>query len=126
MQKILFKLFDYAAALVMGAGTLFVVTLVVGGGWNMFLAMLVGMVLGTVLLVVFAVATAGLTTLFEVIPVGMVVTMIVGMGAGMAVAMTGAGFWSLFWPVVLYSMAAQLMMDVYNAGLKGEVQVADE
>ncbi len=125
MMKILFKLSDYAASILMGAGTLLLVSAIVGSGWNWntLLAMLAGMVLGTVVLFIVMLAFSSFATLFEIIPVGMVITMLTGMVAGMLFAATELGFMSMLPPVVAFSILAQFRIDLYNIKLKGEVEL---
>ncbi len=46
-MKIIFKILDYLISVFMGSGTVVIVYLVVGEGWNMFIAMIAGMVMST-------------------------------------------------------------------------------
>ena len=120
-MKILFKLLDYAISLLMGAATVSLVHYVITDSWNMFLAMIVGMMLGTVVLLVSVLVFTPVATAFELFPVGMIITMFTGMGAGMAITMSEIDFRSMFITAVLFSLLAQLAMDLYNRKLKGDV-----
>lgn len=122
-MKIIFRILDYAISVLMGTGALFLVSLVVGEGWNMFLAMFVGMLLGLVVLVFSVLLFSPITTPFELFPVGMVITMVAGMGAGMAQAKGDTNCTVMLVAVVLFSLTAQVVMDLYNVRLKGEVPI---
>ena len=120
-MTLLFKAVDYCAALLMGSATLLMVLLVVGEGWNMFLAMFVAMLLGMVVLFAVVLLFSPLSTPFELFPPGMIITMVVGMAAGMA-ASHGPVNWRTAWVAVLiFSVVVQFVIDCYNAKLKGEV-----
>ncbi|HEY5648056.1 MAG TPA: hypothetical protein VIU33_01050 [Nitrospiria bacterium] len=122
-MKLILTLADYTAALLMGIGTLFLVSAVVSEGWNMFLGMLVGMVLGFLVLGGVLLLFMRVSTAFEIFPVGMPITMVIGMAVGMKAA---AG---LFDPlhtlpaVVVFSFLCQLGINQYNKKLRGEVPV---
>jgi hypothetical protein len=115
---------DYLSSVFMGAGTIFVVSLVVGEGWNMFIAMIVGMVLGMLVLLLTVMLFVYVSTAFELFPVGMIITMLTGMAAGMVLSMGETDLALLLWAGIIYSILAQLCMDLYNMKLNGEVPVA--
>ena len=120
-MKPLLQLADYAAAIVMGLGTLFLVSAVVNDGWNMFLAMGAGMLLGVLVLVSTLLLFIRISTPFHIIPVGMIITMVIGMTVGMKFS---AGFFnsvSMIPAVTLFSFVCQLVINRYDRKLQGEV-----
>jgi len=120
-MKILFKVLDYIISILMGTGTVLLAHYVINNTWHMFLAMIVGMILGTTVLLVSILIFTPVATAFELFPVGMIITMFTGMGAGMAITMSEIDFRSMFITAVLFSLLAQLAMDLYNRKLKGDV-----
>ena len=122
-MKILFKILDYIISVIMGTGTLYLVSLVVSDSWNMFLAMAVGMVLGMVVLLLSVLLFVSVSTAFELFPVGMVITMITGMTAGMVITMVEIDFQLMLFASISFSLFAQLCIDLYNMKLKGEVPI---
>ncbi|MBE9536292.1 MAG: hypothetical protein IMF07_03845 [Proteobacteria bacterium] len=120
-MRFLFKLVDYILAVFMGVASVWLVSLVVGSGWNMFIAMFVGMFLGMLAVFPALLFSCGVTTAFHVLPVGMLITMFTGMIAGMAIAM-GALSTSQLYPLAIFIAATvQLAIDRYDMKLKGEV-----
>jgi hypothetical protein len=122
-MKILFKILDYTISVLMGAGTVSVVYLLIGMEWNMFLAMFVGMLLGMVVLVLIVLIFSPVSTPFELFPVGMIITMFTGMGAGMVQTQGEADFTVMLVAAVLFSLSVQLVMDLFNMRLRGEVPI---
>ena len=122
-MKILFKILDYTISVLMGAGTVCLVSLVVGREWNMFLAMFVGMILGMVVLVLIVLIFSPVSTPFELFPVGMIITMFTGMVTGMVYTRGEADFTVMLVAAVLFSLSAQFAMDIYNMRLRGEVPI---
>jgi hypothetical protein len=122
-MKILFKILDYIISVLMGSGTLYLVSLVVNESWNMLPAMIVGMVLGIAALLIAVLLFIYVTTAFELFPVGMLITMFTGMGAGMAITSAGMDFKSMLPAAIAFSISAQVYIDLYNMKLKGEVPV---
>ncbi|MFQ5712576.1 MAG: hypothetical protein ACE5GU_00920 [Candidatus Scalinduaceae bacterium] len=112
-------------AILMGVGTLFLVSLVVGKGWNMFFTMIVGMVLGMVVLAVTVLVFSPICSLFQLFPSGMIITMLTGMAAGMIFAAKEMDFMIILWTIVTFSLFVQLGIDFYNMKLKGELPVDD-
>jgi hypothetical protein len=125
-MKILFKILDYISAVLMGVGTLFLVSLVISNGWNMFFAMIVGMILGTGVLMLAVLLFSFFSTPFEIFPVGMVITMPIGMAAGMAVTVADPDVICMLSVAAVFSLFAQLGIDLYNMKIKGEVRVDKE
>jgi len=125
-MNVLFKILDYLSAVLMGAGTLFLVTLSVGKDWNMFFAMIVGMAIGMGVLVLSLLLFSSFSAAFEIFPVGMVITMPVGMAAGMIMSGDGPDFVFMVSASAVFSVCAQLGFDLYNMKLKGEVPVDKE
>lgn len=121
----IFKLVDYAAAILMGIGTLFLVVAVVDCRWNMILSMVVGMLLGTIVLALVLILFTGVSTPFEIITVGMPVTMLVGMGIGMNAAAGWSNIVSMISVVIIYSIAVQFGVHRYNLKLKGDVPLGN-
>ena len=117
----LLKLVDYTIATLMGIGTLFLVSIVVGSGWNILFSMLVGMLLGTIVLALILILFIGVSTAFEIIPVGMPLTMIVGMLVGMKNAAGWTNVVSMLPVVIVFSLLFQFGMNYYNQKIKGEV-----
>ena len=122
-MKILFKILDYIISVLMGTGTLFLVSLVVSESWNMFLAMIVGMVLGIVVLLLTVLLFISVTTVFELFPVGMVITMFTGMTTAMVITIVEIDFKLMLVATVAFSLVAQFWIDSYNMKLKGDVQI---
>ena len=122
-MKIIYKILDYIISVLMGTGTLFLVSLVVNENWNMFLAMITGMVLGIVVLLITVLLFVSVSTAFELFPVGMVITMITGMTAGMLITMVEIDFQLMLFASISFSLFAQLCIDLYNMKLKGEVPI---
>ncbi len=122
-MKILFKILDYTTSVLMGAGTLLLVSLVVSKNWNMFFAMIVGMSLGIVVLLLTVLLFISVSTVFELFPVGMVITMFTGMATGMVTTIVELDFTLMLLAVITLSLFAQLWIDLYNMKLKGEVPV---
>ncbi len=122
-MKIIFKILDYIISVLMGTGTLYLVSLVVSENWNMFLAMIVGMVLGMVVLLLSVLLFVSVSTAFELFPVGMVITMITGMTAGMVITMIEIDFQLMLLTAIAFSLFTQLCIDLYNMKLKGEVPI---
>lgn len=120
-MKILLKILDYIISVLMGVGTLALVSLVVSQDWNMFLAMIAGMLLGGAVLLSSALFFLSVSTPFELFPVGMVITMITGMAAGMLMSVSDLRFSSLLRDVVVFCFIVQIWIDLYNVKLKGEV-----
>lgn len=121
-MTIFFKILDYLSALAMGIGTLFLVTLVVGRGWNMFLAMVAGMVIGMGVLLLALILFCSFSTLFELVPKGMIITMVTGMVSGMAAA-NGQGFTLMASASAVFSFGTQIAIDLYNMKVSGEVTI---
>ena len=125
-MKVLFKMLDYLSAVLMGTGTLFLVTLAVSKDWNMFFAMIVGMILGMGVLLLTLLLFIFISTPFEIIPKGMIITMSTGMASGMVTAIDGLGFVFMVSAAAVFSLCAQLGFDLYNMKLNGEVPVDKE
>jgi hypothetical protein len=124
-MKVFFIILDYMVAILMGTGTLFLVSLVVDKGWNMFFTMIVGMILGMVVLAVTVLVFSPICSLFQLFPSGMIITMLTGMAAGMIFAAKEMDFMIIFWTIVAFSLFVQLGIDFYNMKLKGELPVDD-
>lgn len=122
-MKILFKILDYIISVLMGSGTLYIVSLVVNENWNMLPAMIVGMILGIVVLLIALLLFIFVSTAFELIPAGMIITMFIGMAAGMAMTAAETDFRFMLSAAVAFSLLAQGYVDLYNMRLKGEVPV---
>jgi len=122
-MKILFKILDYIISVLMGTGTLFLVSLVVSESWNMFLAMIMGMVLGIVVLLLAVVLFISVATVFELFPVGMIITMFTGMTTAMVITIVEIDFKLMLVATVAFSLFAQFWIDSYNMKLKGDVQI---
>ncbi len=122
-MKILFKILDYLISVFMGAGTVFTVSLVVGEGWNMFIAMFIGMLLGMIVMLLSVMLFVYVSTAFELFPAGMLITMFTGMAAGMLLSADRIDFTVLLWAAIFLSILIQLCIDIYNMKLKGEVPV---
>ncbi|MEF9475839.1 MAG: hypothetical protein L0958_03940 [Candidatus Mariimomonas ferrooxydans] len=122
-MKILFKILDYIISVLMGTGTLFLVSLVVSESWNMFFAMIAGMVLGLVVLLLTVLLFMSVSTAFELFPVGMVITMFIGMATGMVITLVELDFILMLLPAITLSLFAKLWIDLYNMKLEGEVTV---
>ena len=122
-MKILFKILDYIVSVLMGTGTLLLVSLVVSENWNMFLAMIVGMVLGIVVLLLTVLLFISVTTVFELFPVGMVITMFTGMTTGMIITIVEIDFKFMLIAAIAFSLFAHFLIDAYNMKLKGDVQI---
>lgn len=124
-MKVFFIILDYMVAILMGTGTLFLVSLVVDKGWNMFFAMIVGMILGMVVLAVTVLVFGPICSLFQLFPSGMIITMLTGMAAGMIFTAKEMDFMIMLWTVAVFSLSVQLGIDFYNMKLKGELPVDD-
>jgi hypothetical protein len=122
-MKILFKILDYVASVLMGVGTLFIVSLVISESWNMFFAMIVGMVIGIVVLLLSVLLFSSVSTAFEIFPVGMVITMFTGMATGIVITIVEVDFILMLLTAITFSLFVQLWVDLYNMKLKGEVPV---
>ncbi len=122
-MKILFKILDYIISVLMGTGTLFLVSLVVSESWNMLLAMTIGMILGIVVLLLTVLLFVSVSTVFELFPVGMVITMFTGMTAGMVITIVEIDFILMLLAAIAFSLFAQFWIDLYNMKLKGDVQI---
>lgn len=122
-MKILFKIIDYIISVLMGTGTLFLVSLIVSESWNMFVAMIMGMVLGIAVLLLTVLLFVSVSTAFELFPVGMVITMITGMTTGMIITMVEIDFQLMLLATMAFSLFAQFWIDLYNMKLKGDVQI---
>lgn len=122
-MKILFKILDYVCALFMGTGTLFLVTLAVSRGGNVFFAIIAGMMIGTGVLLLSLLLFSSFSTPFEIIPTGMIITMVTGMASGMAAAMNGADFAVMVSAAAVFSLCTQVGFDLYNIKLRGEIPV---
>ncbi len=107
----------------MGSGTLYIVSLVVNENWNMLLAMIAGMVIGIVVLLISLLLFIFVSTAFELIPSGMIITMFTGMAAGMAMTAAEMDFRFMLSAVIVFSLLAQVYIDLYNVKLKGEIPV---
>ena len=125
-MKVLFKIVDYLSAVLMGTGTLFLVTLAVSKDWNMFFAMIVGMILGTVVLVITILLFFPVSSTFELFPPGMIITMFTGMSAAMAITMGDIDFRLMLITAVLFSILVQITIDLYNRKLKGDFPLEDK
>ena len=122
-MKILFKILDYTTSVIMGAGTLFFVSILISESWNMFFAMIVGMAIGIAVLLLSILLFSSFSTAFEIFPVGMIITMFTGMISGMLTAAVKPDFTLMLSAIIVFSLFAQVMIDLYNMKLKGEVQV---
>ena len=119
-MRFLFKLFDYAIALLLGTLLSLALCGVIGPGWGMMPAMFVGMFTGMGLLLLFLPLVGLFSTFFNFMPPAMLIAMLGGMGGGMAVA-AGTGFSTLFSTMLLFSATVQLLIDLYNHRLTGEL-----
>ena len=122
-MKIRFVIADYTSSGLTGIGTLALIFLMVGEGWNVLLAMVVGMGVGLLVMLIVLVAFIRVSTFFERFPVGMVIAMVTGMVAGMNEAMVRVDFISILMGVITFSVLAQLSMNLYDLRLKGEVVI---
>ncbi len=122
-MKILFKILDYIISVLMGTGTLFLVSFVVSESWNMFLAMIMGMVLGIVVLLLTVLLFVSVATVFELFPVGMIITMFTGMTTGMVITIVEIDFILMLLAAIAFSLFAQFWIDLYNMKLIGDVQI---
>ncbi len=120
-MKMSFKLLDYTVSILMGTGTLSAVYLIVDKEWNMLVAMIAGMVIGMIVLLLTVLLFIPISTAFELFPTGMVITMLIGMVVGMMTSMRNMDFMSMLFPVIGFSLFVQLLMDLYNLKLMGEV-----
>ncbi len=120
-MRLLFKLLDYVLAILMGVASLWLVSLVVGSGWNMFVAMLVGMFVGMLVVLPALIISCSFSTAFHVMPVGMLITMLTGMMTGMAIAMNALTPSQLYPLAIFIAATVQLAMDRQDLKLKGEV-----
>ncbi len=107
----------------MGAGTLFLISLVVSESWNMFFAIIVGIVLGIVVLLLTVLLFIFVSTAFEIFPVGMVITTFIGMATGLVITVVELDFKLMFLAAITFSLFVHLWIDLYNMKLKGEVTV---
>jgi len=123
MKKILFKVLDYIISVLMGVGTLLLVSIAISEDWNMFLAMIVGMFLGMVVLFIIVILFSVVSSPFELFMVGMIITMFTGMAAGMVMAMKEVDLKLMFLAVLLFSLFVQIMFDLYNIKLKGDLPI---
>lgn len=92
----------------------------------MFIAMIVGMFLGMPVLLVVVVLFSCVATPFELFPSGMVITMFTGMISGMITAMGEVDFGLMTAAAILFSLFVQIMIDVYNIKLKGDLPIDRE
>ncbi len=122
-MKIILGILDYIVAAIMGAGALCLAFLVVGEGWNMFLAMAVGMVLGMVVLLLVVFIFGPICNTLQLFPPGMITTMVIGMLAGMGIAGTWTDFKTGLAFAVGFALFVQLAIDCYDWKLKGEVPI---
>ena len=122
-MKMSFKLLDYIIATLMGTGTLSAVYLIVDQDWNMLVAMVAGMVLGMAVLLLTVLLFIPISTAFELFPAGMIITMLIGMVVGMITSMRNLDFMSMLYPVIGCSLFVQVVFDLYNLKLAGEVPV---
>ncbi len=122
-MKILFKVLDYSASVFMGAGTVLVVSLLIPAGMNMVLAMIAGMMLGTAVLFLGVMIFSFVSAPFELFPAGMIITMIIGMGSAMAVASWETDPAFMLRAGIAFSLFVQLMIDLYNLKIRGEVHI---
>jgi hypothetical protein len=125
VEKWIAKTADYAAAVLMGTGTVFLVSSLLGGEWNLFAGMAAGMVLGLLTMAVVFVLFMRVSTAFHLFPVGMPVTMITGMVAGMAVSEGVSSPGILYSAAAGYSILVSLAVDRLDARLRGDVPVED-
>ncbi len=123
-MKLLFKLFDYISALLLGTLASLAVYWVAAPGWNMALAMFAGMFIGMALLLLFLPLVGVFSTFFNFMPPAMIIAMLGGMGAGMAVS-AGIALSGLLPVMLLFSVAVQIVLDLYNLMLIGEVKHAE-
>jgi hypothetical protein len=103
-MKILFEILDYIISVLMGSGTLYLVSLVVNENWNMLPAMIVGMVIGIVVLLIALLLFIFLSSAFELIPAGMIITMFTGMAAGMAMTAAEMDFRYMLSAAIVFSL----------------------
>ncbi|MFQ5964224.1 MAG: hypothetical protein ACE5KZ_08080 [Candidatus Scalinduaceae bacterium] len=122
-MRVFFIIFDYIVAILMGVGTLFLVSLVIGKDWNMFFTMILGMILGMVVLAVTVLVFSPICSLFQLFPSGMIITMLTGMAAGMIFTATGIDFMVILLMIIVFSFSVQFGIDLYNMKLKGELPV---
>ena len=120
------KIVDYLMSVIMGVGTLLLVTIIVDMHWNMFLAMIAGMMLGVPVLMITFIIFSSVSSPFEIFPAGMVITMITGMVTGMVESMKDDNLKVMLIVVIVFSLIVQLSIDLYNLKLSGELPVAKQ
>jgi len=120
-MNLIFKVIDYAASLLMGAATVFFVSLFVNKGWNMAVAMVAGMLFGMIAFSLVTLLFVRVSTFFQIMPPGMIISMFTGMGAGMALSEADFDLALLLKVSAIFSIFVQYTMDLYNLTLSGEV-----
>lgn len=118
---LLFKIIDYIAAILMGTGTVLLISLFIDMEWNMIAAMFAGMFSGMIVLLLVAILFIRLSTFFQIMPAGMVITMFSGMAAGMVLTSAEVDRIVLIKAALIFSLIVQYAMDLYNFKLKGDV-----
>jgi len=122
-MRLLLKAADYASAVLMGTGTVFLVSLLVDDRWNAVLGMAAGMGLGIPAMGAAYIVFLRVTNPFNFFAVGMPVTMITGMASGMAAASGNLRPGVLYPAAVLLAVLAQWAIDRIDAGMGGDVPV---
>lgn len=124
MKRIFCRLlfiFDYFAALFVGGVTVFLVSMIVGKGWNMLLAMLAGMVSGAVVLILGIMIFGPVVSLFCIFPPGMIISMITGMSAGVFISKYGMDSSTLPACALSFAFIIQLAFHLYDHKMRGEI-----
>jgi len=122
-MKFLFKLADYLLAVLMGTAAVWLVSLVVDSGWNMYVAMFAGMFLGMLAVFPFLILSCGISTAFHIMPAGMPITMFAVMLTGMAIAMDVLSASRIYQMAILIAATVQLAIDLCDMKLRGEVSL---
>ena len=123
LMNILLKVSDYAAAVLMGSGTVFLVSLLVDDRWNAVLGMAAGMVLGFLVMGAVYFIFMRVSNPFNFFAVGMPVTMITGMASGMSAPSGTLTLEVLYTGALLVAVLWQLGIDLTDARLSGDVPI---
>ena len=125
-KDVWFRLFDYCVAMLAGAVTASLTTLLVPLGWPAPLGMLLGMVVAMMLFFVLLLPVQLVSSPFEFAVPGMFLLMPLGMICGMASTRHNLSYLGLAALGLLAGLLVQGVFHLYDRSLHGEVKTNED
>ncbi len=122
----LFKLFFYFVAIINGGGAALAVSFLVPSTWPMMGGMFAGMAIGVAVLVLSFLSLGWVAGPFEIMMPGMFIVKIAGMASGMWITMGDPKRETLVALGLITGFVVQLIFNLYDRALQGEVKAGNQ